>query len=131
MTPLKAPLLAPPHRYAMQRTLIFAARVIALLGIGFISMFALDVLSMEAPLAPRLAGFLVHLIPSFVLAGLLVVAWRWPGVGGALFLIAGLSPLLLLDNPLWTNLILGGPFLLAGAGFLAGRSGGATSPEPG
>jgi hypothetical protein len=114
----------------MQRTLIFAARTIAVLGIAFISLFALDVLGMEAPPASRFAGFLVHLIPSFVLAGLLMVAWRWPGVGGALFLIAGLSPLLLPNNSVWTNLILGGPFLVAGAGFLAGRSNGATRPKP-
>ena len=104
----------------MKRTLIVAARGVAILGIGFISVFALDVFGMEGPLAWRLAGFLVHLAPSLALTGLLAVAWRWPGVGGALFIAAGLSPLLLLSNPVWTNLLLGGPFIAAGAGFLAG-----------
>lgn len=102
----------------MQRILITAARSIAILGTGFISLFALDVFGMEGPLAWRLAGFLVHLAPSLALTGILAVAWRWPMVGGVLFIVAGLSPLLL-SNPVWTNLLLGGPFLAAGAGFLA------------
>lgn len=107
--------------FGMQRFLILAARGIAILGAGFISLFALDVLGMDGSLAYRLAGFLVHLTPSFVLLGILAVAWRWPGVGGALFLLAGVSPLLLLDNPPATNLLLGGPFLIAGAAFILGR----------
>ncbi len=104
----------------MQRMLLFAGRGLAMLGIGFISLFALDVFGMEGSLAWRLAGFVAHLAPSFVLAGLLAVAWRWPGPGGALFIAAGLSPLFLLSNPVGVNLLLGGPFLLAGAAFMAG-----------
>lgn len=105
----------------MQRILLFVGRGLAMLGIGFISLFALDVFGMEGSLAWRLGGVLVHLAPSFVLAGILAVAWRWPALGGALFIAAGLSPLVLLGNPVVTNLLLGGPFLLAGAAFLLGR----------
>ncbi|WP_092308945.1 DUF7670 domain-containing protein [Brevundimonas viscosa] len=76
----------------MQRILLFAGRGLAMLGIGFISLFALDVFGMEGSLAWRLGGVLVHLAPSFVLAGILAVAWRWPALGGALFIAAGLSP---------------------------------------
>ena len=112
----------------MQRLLLFTARGIAILGIGFISLFALDAFAVEGSLAYRLQGFLIHLAPSFVLAGILAVAGRWPGVGGALFLAAGLSPLLLLDNPLGTNLLLGGPFLAAGAGYLIGAVAGPRRP---
>lgn len=121
MTPLKALPGGGPQTDEMQRVVLIAARGIAILGIGFISLFALDVFGMEGPLPWRLAGFLVHLAPSFVLVGMLIVAWRRPGVGGAMFIVAGLSPLLLLANPSTTNLILGAPFLAAGAGFLAGR----------
>lgn len=117
---LKAAPAGPPQKSGMQRVLLFAARTIAILGIGFISLFALDVFGMEGSLAWRLAGFLAHLAPSFALIGVLAIAWRWPGPGGALFIAAGLSPLLLLHNAPWTNLFLGAPFLLAGLGFLAG-----------
>lgn len=122
----KARCSARRQKDRMQRLLLFAARGIAILGIGFISLFALDVFAMEGSPAYRLQGFLIHLSPGFVLAGVLAVAWRWPGVGGALFLAAGLSPLLLLANPLGTNLLLGAPFLLAGLGFILGRK--ATRP---
>lgn len=117
---LKASAVAPPQKRRMQRILLFVARGLAILGIGFISLFALDVFGLEGSLAWRLGGFLVHLAPSFVLTGLLAVAWRWPGPGGALFIAAGLSPLFLLSNPVGVNLLLGGPFLLAGAAFIAG-----------
>ncbi len=120
MIALKASAARPTQKSDMQRILIFVGRGTAILGIAFISLFALDVFGMEGSLAWRLAGFLVHLAPSFVLAGLLAVAWRWPRVGGALFITASLSPLVLLHNGLWTDLLLGAPFLLAGAGFLAG-----------
>ena len=121
LTLLKAHRLAVLQKHGMQRMSLFVGRGTALLGIGFISLFALDVFGMEGSLAHRLAGFLVHLAPSFVLAAILAVAWKWPGVGGALFIAAGLSPLLLLANPLGTNLLLGGPFLLAGLAFILGR----------
>ena len=119
MIRLKASADAPPQKGSMQRILLFAGRGLAMLGIGFISLFALDVVGMEGTLAWRLGGLLVHLAPSLVLAGTLAVAWRWPALGGALFIAAGLSPLMLLNNPVATNLLLGAPFLLAGAGFLA------------
>ncbi len=73
---------------------------------------------MEGSAAWRLTGFLIHLAPSFALIGVLALAWTRPRIGGALFIVAGLSPLVLLHNELWTNLLLGAPFLLAGAGFL-------------
>lgn len=117
---LKAADAASPHKTTMQRTLLFAARGIAILGIGFISLFALDAFEVEASPGDRLVGFLIHLAPSLALAGVLLMAWRRPGAGGALFIAAGLSPLLLTGNPLWTNLLLGAPFLVAGAAFAAG-----------
>ena len=122
---LKAVDGAPPYKAGMQRSLLFAARGIAILGIGLISLFALDAFEAEASLGDRLVGFLIHLTPSLALAGALLMAWRRPGAGGALFIAAGLSPLLLTGNPLWTNLLLGAPFLIAGAAFAtASRLGG-------
>ena len=59
-------------------------------------------------------GFLIHMAPSFLLLALLALAWRFDRIGGSLFMVAGLLPLFLLSNPLWVNLLLGGPFLLTG-----------------
>ena len=92
----------------------YAPRVLGIVGILFLSLFALDVFSMSAPWHRILLGFLIHMIPNFVLIGLLVLAWNHERIGGALFVAAGLMPLCLLSNPFWVNLMLGGPFILTG-----------------
>lgn len=100
--------------------MIWGARALHIAGILFISMFALDVLGADAPVTRIILGLLVHLIPSFVLLGLFVLAWFFPAIGGAILVIAGLSPLVLLSNPVWVNLTLGGPFIVAGLLYLGG-----------
>lgn len=117
----------------MDRLIWLAPRIVTILGIGFLSLFALDAFEGPAPWHQLLLGFLIHMVPSFVLIALLALAWRFERIGGSLFVGVGLLPLFLLSNPLWVNLILGGPFLLAGLLFWisalrrAGRSGKAVS----
>lgn len=104
----------------MQRFLTIAARTAGIVAILFISSFALDVFRSDVPLAQALWGFLIHLIPSFLLIVILVVAWRLPMVGGILFLVVSLVPFMLLDgNPLWVNALLAGPFVLVGILFVS------------
>ena len=59
-----------------------------LLSIGFVlflSLFALDVFT--GPFEPMMVvGFLVHLIPSFVLLAAVLVAWKYDMVGAIIFL---------------------------------------------
>jgi uncharacterized membrane protein YGL010W len=45
-------------------------------------------------------AFLIHLIPSFVLLLVLLVAWKWEFVGGIIFVVTGLgmSPLIFMHN---------------------------------
>lgn len=103
----------------MHKALTISARTVAILGIGFISLFALDVFGIEAPPLEIALGLLIHLIPSFVLVGILVIAWRWPLAGGALFLLVAALPVVFLSNPLWVNALLAAPFGLAGILFVA------------
>lgn len=103
----------------MTNLLHWTPRIIAIAAILFISMFALDVFEPGAPWPDIATALFMHLLPSFVLIAILAVAWRNEGIGGVLFLIAGLSPFFLLANPNRINLMIGGPFLLAGAMFLA------------
>lgn len=71
----------------MKKTFYFLPRVLAILLILFISMFALDVFSEpQWPLA-----LLIHLIPSFILIILTIIAWKKSFLGGILFLIYGLT----------------------------------------
>jgi hypothetical protein len=66
-------------------------RVICMLAILFISMFALDSFAPGHTIWQQLVAFLIHLIPSFILIALLVVAWKWEYVGGIIFTIIGLG----------------------------------------
>jgi len=75
-------------------------RVICILAILFVSMFAADAFAPGLTLWQQLGGFLIHLIPSFVLVALLFVAWKWEFVGGVIFTAIGigLSPFIFIHN---------------------------------
>lgn len=75
-------------------------RIICILAIFFISMFALDSFAPGLTIWQQIGAFLMHLIPSFILLALLVVAWKWELVGGIVFSFIGLalSPLVYIHN---------------------------------
>jgi len=75
-------------------------RIICILAILFISMFALDAFAPGLTFWQQIGGLLMHLIPSFILLALLVVAWKWELIGGIIFTIIGLvlSPLVFQHN---------------------------------
>ena len=75
-------------------------RIICIISILFISLFALDAFAPELTLWQQIGAFIMHLIPSFILLILLIIAWKWEFVGGIIFTIIGLgmSPLVFLHN---------------------------------
>ena len=75
-------------------------RVICILAILFISMFAADAFTPGLTIWQQLGGFLIHLIPSFILITLLIVAWKWEFIGGLIFTVIGLgmSPFIYMHN---------------------------------
>jgi uncharacterized membrane protein YccC len=69
----------------MKNIFYWLPRILAILFIVFISVFALDVIG-----EPQwFLALLIHLIPSFILILLTIIAWRNEKVGGFLFLVAG------------------------------------------
>ena len=108
------------------RTLFWAPRVLAMLYIAFLSMFALDVFSEEHGFWRILVALSLHLIPAFVLIVVLILAWRWEWIGATLFAAAGVVYVaLVLGRPLapaikvnWI-LTIAGPTFLVAALFLA------------
>lgn len=60
---------------------------LGILYILFISMFALDAFSGDGSITEKIGGFLIHLIPSFVLLFVLGVSWKKPTAGGVLFIL--------------------------------------------
>jgi hypothetical protein len=72
-----------------KKWLQWTPRIIAILYILFLALFALDVIQPEYSFWEILGGLFMHLIPNFLLLAALIIAWRWPMVGGSLFLILG------------------------------------------
>ncbi|MFZ4465318.1 MAG: DUF7670 domain-containing protein [Bacteroidales bacterium] len=75
-------------------------RIICILAILFISVFAIDSFAPGLTIWQQIGAFLMHMIPSFILLALLVFAWKWELVGGIIFSIIGLalSPLVYIHN---------------------------------
>jgi hypothetical protein len=66
-------------------------RVICIVAILFISLFAADAYDPKLAFFQQVLAFIMHLIPSFILVIFLVVAWKWELAGGILFGIIGLG----------------------------------------
>lgn len=75
-------------------------RILCILAILFVSLFALDAFSPELSIWQQIGGFLIHLIPSFILLALLILAWKREFIGGIIFIIIGLglSPIVFSHN---------------------------------
>ncbi len=78
----------------------YLARIICILAILFISCFALDAFAPGLSIWQQIGGFLIHLIPSFVLLALLIISWKWELIGGIIFILIGLgfSPFVFMTN---------------------------------
>lgn len=66
-------------------------RIICILAILFVSMFAADAFEPGLTIWQQLGAFVMHLIPSFILISFLVLAWKWELVGGIVFMVIGLG----------------------------------------
>ena len=73
-----------------KRALFWTPRVLSIVFIAFLSLFALDVFDGRFGFWQTALALTMHLIPSFVLIAALVLAWRWEWIGAALYGAAGL-----------------------------------------
>ena len=104
-------------------------RIICIAAILFISMFAADAFESKLTIWQQLGHFFMHLIPSFILLGILLVAWKWEIIGGIIFMLIGLgfTPFIYAHNyqmnhSVWISLgiiaLITFPFIVVGALFL-------------
>lgn len=70
--------------------LFWTPRLLSILYIAFLSIFALDVFGEEHGFWRILLALAIHLIPSLLLLAVLILAWRWEWIGATLFSAAGL-----------------------------------------
>jgi hypothetical protein len=108
-------------------------RIICLLAILFVSLFALDAFAPGLTIWQQLGAFIIHLIPSFILLAFLIVAWKWEYIGGMIFLIIGvvMSPIIFMHNynmnhSVWMSLgiilAITVPFVIVGVLFMVSHS---------
>lgn len=78
----------------------WSPRIICILAILFISLFAADSFDPELTIRQQLGAFFIHLIPSIVLLSFLIVAWKWELIGSIIFTVIGLglSPFIFMHN---------------------------------
>ena len=69
----------------------WSPRILCIMAILFVSMFALDAFAPGLTIMQQISGFLIHLIPSFVLLACLIVAWKWELIGGIIFTLIGIG----------------------------------------
>jgi hypothetical protein len=73
----------------LQKTLFRTPRVLGILFILFVSLFALDIFDMNLGLWGTIVGLFMHLLPSITLTIALVLAWKYEWVGAILFALVG------------------------------------------
>ena len=73
------------------QVLHWSPRILCIVAILFVSLFAFDAFAPGLTIWQKLAGFSKHLIPSFILLACLIVAWKKELIGGILFVLIGLA----------------------------------------
>ena len=103
-----------------KRLLFWTPRVLGILFAGFLSVFALDVFSEGYGVWTTIGALLLHLIPTYIVIIVLIVAWRREWVGAILFI--GLAVLWVGwawgRFPWVAYVVMSGPLLVAGILFL-------------
>jgi hypothetical protein len=98
-------------------------------AILFVSLFAADAFDQGLTIWQQLGDFFMHLIPSFILLAILIVAFKWEKIGGIIFIVIGLglSPVIFNHNykmnqsigmSLGIILMITFPFVIVGVLFL-------------
>ena len=69
-------------------------RILCILFAIGISLFALDAFDNDEGFWKTLLALLIHLIPTFIVIAVLLLSWRWPWVGGVIYVLLGISYLI-------------------------------------
>jgi len=100
----------------LQKFIFWAPRVLTIIFILFLSLFALDVFQPGQSIPYMIAGFLIHLIPCYILTAVLLISWRYEFFG-VVFILLGILYMIII----WTR---GLPFFafptISGSAFLIG-----------
>ncbi len=98
----------------MNKLLYWTPRILTIIFILFLGLFALDSFEGDQSMIKKIGGFFIHLIPNFVLILILVVAWKHEWVGTLAFIMVGIAYIIMFWGrfPFATYLIISGPLFL-------------------
>jgi hypothetical protein len=77
-----------------KRLLFWSPRALCVLLAVFLSLFALDVFDEHIGFWKTILALVIHLIPTWIVLGVLVIAWRREWVGAILFNVLALAYLI-------------------------------------
>jgi len=99
-----------------KKALYWAPRILAILFIIFVSLFALDVFAEGYGFLETIVALFMHLVPTYLLIIALLVAWKHEHIGGIIFIILGIFYIIMA----WSNLTFIIFLILPGFLFLIG-----------
>ena len=107
------------RRNMNKRFLCWLPRILGILFALFISIFALDAFGEGIPFPEAIVGFLIHLVPTYIIIVILLIAWKQELAGGILFIFAGVFYMVSMHNLHWSAyLLIGRPPILIGILFI-------------
>lgn len=84
------------------KTIYWLPRILSLAFVTFLSLFALDVFGQYTGW-PLMVALLIHLVPSFILLAIILIAWKYELVGAIVFLLAAIGYVLMVGlNRPWS-----------------------------
>ncbi len=108
----------------------WSPRGVAILYAAFLTLFAFDVFESGSALE-QVVGFLIHLAPVYAVVLALIFAWRWPRLGGVLFLALAVGFAFAFGwREMGILVLMAGPLVVAGVLFLASGWGGRARLRP-
>lgn len=108
----------------ISKTLYWTPRILGIIAILFISMFAFDVFENEYTILETIGALFMHLTPSIILTIILVIAWKYELIGGILFLIPPMAYVIITAMrvpwylALSWSVMVSGPFFITGILFI-------------
>lgn len=100
----------------MDKFLYWTPRILTIIFILFLGLFAIDAFNGEGSLIKKTGGFIIHLIPNFVMILILIAAWKREWIGTISFILVGIVYIFMFWGkfPVVTYLTIAGPLFLIG-----------------
>ena len=105
---------------SLKNFFLWSPRIIGICFILFLSLFAFDAFELDMPLWKQMVGFLIHLIPNYLLMIVLIISWKYNRIGGVIFILLVMLYIIFTWGKfdLWTYFIIAGPPTLIGFLFI-------------